>query len=245
LVFLMGAVSALASTIAIFNPGFETTPAGGALSPGGMGAQNDVPGWGTFGDFPREAWPPAGMFPSGTPDGVQALLAYSNGGVDQNTATVFTANVTYTYSVWVGLDAGSPRVPWTLLLYANGSGLVAFTTGSPLSLVDGGWVLSSVSFTPGPGDSHLGQTFYLQFGVGNNGDQIDHLFFDDVSATAIPFGSGSTPEPAGLFPIGLAALVMLEAWRRRRRRGAGGTTTRELAQNERPPGSAGPARLFC
>ena len=183
-----------------------------------MGAQGDVPGWGTFGTLPREDWPTATMFPSGVPDGVQALLAYSNGGVDQNTATVFAANTTYTYSVWVGLEAGSTRLPWDLLIYANGNSLVAFTIGDASTLVDGGWVFSSVSFTPGPGDSHLGQTFYLQFGVGNTGVSLgsDHLFFDNVSATAIPFGSSAAPEPATLFPAGLAALCMLRGWRRRR-----------------------------
>jgi len=214
---LIGASAALAAPIVIVNGSFEQAPAGGALSAGGQGAFGDVPGWGTCGSLPAEAYPTSGIVAH---DGLQAAYMGHDSCLTQNTPYLWTAGTTYSYTAWVGLATGSQPLPFVLEFYAGGSSLVAFTVVDPSQLVSGGWLQWSLSAALAPGDPRLFSTVYLQIGVSNAGDlgtPTDHMYLDQVGLDSSAVSS-ATPEPEGLLPIGLAGLVMLRSWRRRRAR---------------------------
>ena len=212
---LVGAWASLAGPIVIINGSFEQAPAGGALGSGGAGAFGDVPGWGTCGSLPAEAYPTAAGQGIVAHDGVQAAFMGHDSCLTQNTPYIWTAGTTYSYTAWFGLATGGTPLPFNLEFFSGGGSLIDFTIGDMSQLVNGGWLQWSLSATLAPGDPRLGDTVYIQINVGNaGGAPTEHMYLDQVGLDSSAV-SGATPEPAGLFPIGLAGLVMLRAWRRR------------------------------
>jgi hypothetical protein len=175
LLLLGAAVAAHAVAVPIENPSFEAD----ALAPGGI--KLTITDWDTSpGGGDGVYRPPASDYPAGIPDGQN--VAYTNGPgnrVRQVLTTLLAPDTTYTLKVEVGWNEHDPFAGYVVQLRAGG--VVLAEDDSSQSPAQGTFVTSTVQYTAGAGDPHLGDalTVYLT----SPGIQAN---FDDIRLDASP-----------------------------------------------------------
>ena len=141
-------------------------------------------------------------FTAGQPratDGLQ--VGFSNGGSQQFTQSLtgpnslLTASTKYTLSIDIGDRIDTNFTGYQVRLYA-GSTQVAFDNNT-VSVPDGGWATSTVSYTSSAADPLVGQTLKIEFdsltAVQQGAETGAQTIYDNVKLTATP-----APEPSAM-----------------------------------------------
>lgn len=218
-----GGRTALGIAIPIVNPGFESQ----IVAPGQ--AVFPATGW-AFG--PQDGGvnrPPTsftdihnltvffGAAPEGLTVGVTNGISLGDSPVDvldQQLASVLTANTTYTLQVDVGRVSRTEVSGFHVTAFESLSYKVALLAGNSvlaqdnnsLSLALGAYGVSCVTYTALAGDPLIGQNLRIQLAGGS------YAAFDDVQLTAV-----AVPEPSS-FILAAFGLIGLAAWGWRRKR---------------------------
>jgi hapalindole H/12-epi-hapalindole U/12-epi-fischerindole U synthase len=150
-----------------------------------------------------------GMVPDGANIGVVFLLGTAGeGGLQQTLSNTLQLNTAYTLTVEVGNIANDPNPPhssfnftgfpgYRIDLMAGGSVLASDNNG--LSISDGAYATSTVSFTTGLSHLNSGENLRIRL-VNLNGSGIE-VNFDDVRLDAV-----AVPEPSSALLLGLGVL---------------------------------------
>jgi amino acid transporter len=218
---LFAGSAAQASSIAIFNAGFEDPVLADGdyvwgLYPGGT----VVGGWTTAGGVGFGAGiinPTAAFFSAGAPEGqnVGFLISYNSAWLIQTLATTYEEGETYTLSALVGDADNRDLKEFSLGLYVSGS--LKSTGGSSPVPADDGFTL--VTATVVADASMDGKPIEIRMGSGgtllvDDPDSTDFaVYFDDLHLTT----TAVVPVPAGVWMLG-SALGLLGGLRRRVRR---------------------------
>lgn len=200
--------SALANTITVDNPSFETLPAGG-LPFGGCGTGcfysiASIPGWTNSGI--------SGQFQPGTQDGDFTYFnslsdgitnAYSNGGtISQTVSDTVELGVIYTLQVDLGFRNDVSSFVATADLLVNGATYAAI--GS--TPAQGNWSTFTATYTGLASD--VGQMITIELNSSGQQGNFDNVRLSD-NLTSVP-----EPTLASILGVGLAGLI---AFRRRKR----------------------------
>jgi PEP-CTERM motif len=207
LCFAITGPNALADSVTITNPSFET-PGAPVNSGCGTGcAYNGVAplGWTGGGSFE-----PGGIL-SPVPDG--SLIAYANAGgsISQTlSGTSLVDNSVYTLSLFVGNRGGSLGGNYTLSLDTILGGITTTlctfsgNAASP-NIAVGTFQVEGCTYASG--STPPAGNLFLQFTALNG--QLD---VDNVSLTVQPNGPVGVPEPSSMLLLGIGALLVLITW---------------------------------
>lgn len=176
LLLMLGAGTALATSVPIVNPGFDADTVSGPFQTSGITGWNTAPGFGQ-GIFP----PTESAYPDGMPSAPN--VAYSNGTagrLSQVLTTDLEANTRYLLQVEIGWNNKDPFDGYIVQLRVEGSEILAEDDSSQTP-AQGRFVTSTVELVTGPDPEFLGsplEVWLLAPGVQAN--------FDDVRLTAEP-----------------------------------------------------------
>jgi len=207
---LVFASTAIASSITISDPSFETPAqsAGGFAFITGTGWTADPAGGAPVIDFPG-----TNQF-NAVPDGNQvAILDDFNGPgtLSQTLAATLAANTTYTLSFFVGNDKLVPYTGYAAALTAGG--VTIASDANAVSPTAGNFLQDTITFNSGSNPAQLGQALGITFSDLN----ANSVAFDLVQLDATSTVGPPAPEPGGwmLLGAGLAALAGLNRLTRR------------------------------
>ncbi len=227
-------VAAVASSVPINNPSFETVAnvspcsSGNALAPGefistqplGSGCVSSDPFAGTWTVNPSEdvgVWAPGTAFyPSGVPDG-ESVAFVNNGSISQVLSGSTAGLGTYTLSLSIGGRCDVPITNYAVSLFA-GSTLIASDNSSlvpslaqPAGSGCGTFVLDTL--TGATSSSLVGDPLEIVLSA-TGSNNTSQAAFDDVT---LNFQSASaTPEPGTLALLGSGLLGLAHRLRRKR-----------------------------
>jgi hypothetical protein len=196
--------SAVASSITINNPSFETP-----VQCAGCFTYDSSTGWVSVGSV--STWRPVlgdGQYTS-LPDGSQvaAIGEPGPGEISQDLTATVLANTTYTLTFWVGQRSDTPLSAYDVALLGGGSTLGSNSDGDPSP---GTFIEQTIVYNSGPSPAELGQTLEITVSGTGEGQADFDLFSLDASPTGI---TSSTPEPSNFWLV-LGSLGLV-AWFRR------------------------------